>query len=323
MNFSIQRQLGPNWVLETSYIGQIGIKLIGHNFFNAARTINSPVTGQPPNAQNIEQRTTYEPGIISAQSRDNGNFYRSWYHALDVKVTRRLAHGFTFQADYVLSKNITNETETTVGLIGTVADPFDLRLGQGPSLLDHRHVVAVSWVWSPDFKYSNRLLSGVLGGWTITGLHRYQSGSPLNFLMGTDQAVNGTLNPATGQHAQLAPGITAADIKLDQPSRAAEVAQYFNTAAFVRPSALPLGIYGNAGRGIDYGPRYFDTDMAVLRYVPLGTERLRAQIRGEFFNLFNQVNFNNPDTSASSGTFGRITGAQPGRVIQLALKLVW
>jgi hypothetical protein len=63
--------------------------------------------------------------------------------------------------------------------------------------------------------------------------------------------------------------------------------------------------------------------MAVLRYVPLGTERLRAQIRGEFFNLFNQVNFNNPDTSASSGTFGRITGAQPGRVIQLALKLVW
>jgi hypothetical protein len=166
-------------------------------------------------------------------------------------------------------------------------------------------------------------LNGVLGGWTITGLHRYQSGSPLNFLMGTDQAVNGTLNPSTGQHAQLAPGATASTIALDQPNRAAEVAQYFNTSAFVRPSQLPLGIYGNAGRGIDYGPRYFDTDMAVLRYIPIGTERLKAQLRGEFFNIFNQVNFNNPDTSASSGTFGRITGAQPGRVVQLALKLVW
>lgn len=184
-------------------------------------------------------------------------------------------------------------------------------------------MAAVSWVWSPEVKLSNGFLNGVLGGWTTTGLHRYQSGSPLNFLMGTDQAVSGTLNPSSGQHAQLAPGATASTIALDQPNRAAEVAQYLDTSAFVRPSQLPLDIYGNAGRGIGYGPRYFDTDMAVLRYIPIDTERLRAQLRGEFFNIFNQVNFNNPDTSASSGTFGRITGAQPGCVVQLTLKLVW
>jgi hypothetical protein len=41
------------------------------------------------------------------------------------------------------------------------------------------------------------------------------------------------------------------------------------------------------------------------------------------FNVFNQVNFNNPDTQVTDGTFGVITSAQPGRVIQFALKLLW
>jgi len=35
------------------------------------------------------------------------------------------------------------------------------------------------------------------------------------------------------------------------------------------------------------------------------------------------VNFNNPNTTLSSTTFGRITGAGPGRAGQLAVKLIW
>jgi hypothetical protein len=63
--------------------------------------------------------------------------------------------------------------------------------------------------------------------------------------------------------------------------------------------------------------------MAVLKYVPLFTERVKLQLRGELFKAFNQVNFNDLTTNASSSTFGRITGAGAGRVIQLAVKLVW
>ena len=43
----------------------------------------------------------------------------------------------------------------------------------------------------------------------------------------------------------------------------------------------------------------------------------------EFFNALNQVNFGNPNQTASSAAFGRITSASSGRVIQLALKLIW
>ena len=54
-------------------------------------------------------------------------------------------------------------------------------------------------------------------------------------------------------------------------------------------------------------------------------EPVRVQFRSEFFNAFNQVNFNNPDTTVVDlgDTFGRITSAQPGRVIQFALKILW
>jgi hypothetical protein len=52
-------------------------------------------------------------------------------------------------------------------------------------------------------------------------------------------------------------------------------------------------------------------------------EALRVQLRGEFFNTFNQVNFAAPQRLVQSGSFGRITSAQPGRVAQLALKILW
>jgi hypothetical protein len=165
------------------------------------------------------------------------------------------------------------------------------------------------------------VLGALLNGWTVTGFHRVQSGSPLVFTMGTDVAQNGILQP-NGQYALLVPGATADDVRRDHRDRADMIAMYFNTAAFVPLASVPRGIYGDAKRGLIYGPGDLTTDLALLRYVNLGRD-LRLQLRGEFFNLFNQVNFNNPNTTLSSATFGRITGAGPGRVIQLATKVIW
>jgi hypothetical protein len=75
----------------------------------------------------------------------------------------------------------------------------------------------------------------------------------------------------------------------------------------ISPNQLPKGICGNAGRGLIYGPGYFNTDMAVLKNVQPFTERVKLQLCGELLNAFNQVNFNDPTTNASSSTFGRIT----------------
>ena len=318
---SLQRQLWANLVVEAAYVGKIGRDLVGHNYFNAAPFINSPITGQPPSLQNVEQRVPLSPGVISAQSRVLGNFFGSTYHSMQLRVERRLARTFSFSGSYALSSNRTNQPENTTGLISSIPNPFDLESLWGPSILDRRHVVAASWVWIPQHDMSNAVLGALLNGWTVTGFHRIQSGSPLVFTMGTDVAQNGILQP-NGQYALLVPGTTAADVRRDHSDRADMVAMYFNTAAFVPLASVPRGIYGDAKRGLIYGPGDVVTDMALLRHINLGPD-LRLQLRAEFFNLFNQVNFNNPNTTLSSTTFGRITGAGPGRAIQLAVKVIW
>ena len=318
---SIQRQLGAHMAVEASYIGKIGRKLVGHNYFNAAPFINSPITGQPPTLQNVEQRVPFSPGIISAQSRVLGNFFRSEYHSLQLRVDRRMARTFSISGSYALSKNLTNQPENTQGLISSIPNPFDLDSLWGPSFLDRRHVVAASWVWSPRHTFSNPFLNATLNGWTLTGLHRIQSGTPLVFIMGSDVAQNGILQP-NGQYALLAPGMTADDVRRSHSSTADMVATYFNTAAFVPVNQVPRGIYGDAERGLIYGPGDVNSDLALMRFVELPWN-VRLQLRGEFFNAFNHTNFNNPNTTVSSTTFGRITGSGDGRIVQLAAKVIW
>jgi hypothetical protein len=54
------------------------------------------------------------------------------------------------------------------------------------------------------------------------------------------------------------------------------------------------------------------------------TERLKGELRGEFFNAFNRTQFGWPDTGLSSNTFGQDNGTAPGftpRNVQLGLRL--
>jgi hypothetical protein len=139
--------------------------------------------------------------------------------------------------------------------------------------------------------------------------------------MGSDVAQNGILQP-NGQYALLAPGMTAADVRRSHSSTADMVATYFNTAAFVPVNQVPRGIYGDAKRGLIYGPGDVNSDLALMRVVELPWNT-RLQLRGEFFNAFNHTNFNNPNTTVSSTTFGRITGSGDGRIVQLAAKVIW
>ena len=96
------------------------------------------------------------------------------------------------------------------------------------------------------------------------------------------------------------------------PSEKRALSSWFNTAAFAQPAAYT---FGNAGIGVVRRLGLMNIDFSVLRHCRV-TERLRAELRGEFFNTLNHTNFGNPGATFGSSTFGVIgsaTGA-PDRV---------
>jgi hypothetical protein len=321
MNLTIERQLTSALLLSVSYVGKLSQKLEGHRHWNPAVFGPDPLTGQAPSAQNINNRVLYPQtrGLLNTQSRYLGNDYRSGYHAAQFRVDKRFSRGFSFLGSYVLSKGIDNVVAPQPGLTPGVSNPFNLLLDKGRGDFDRRHVVSLSWLWSPDVRFSRSLARHLLQHWSVGVFHSIQSGVPIDFQMGTDVALNGT---GQAQRAQLVNGVTYNDLVVDRPDRNAFVNRYFNTAAFIPPPQIPRGFYGTSGRNILSGPATNRTDFAVMKDV-LVREPLRAQLRGEFFNAFNQVDFGEPNTNASSASFGRITSAGAGREIQVAFKLIW
>jgi hypothetical protein len=121
--------------------------------------------------------------------------------------------------------------------------------------------------------------------------------------------VNGDLADFLGGNPSLSGG----------RSRNDQLFQWFNTSLF---TANALGTFGNSGRNIIRGPKFFNTDMGLLKDTAI-TERMNLQFRAEFFNIFNNPNFRLPNSNASSAQIGRITAVVDDnqRILQLGLKL--
>src|SRR6516165_777229 len=361
-NLAVQRQIKPSIMLEVGYVGNMGIKLNNIRNFNPARfipgTVYDPVAGLEntlSNPSNLNDRVLYEPGILAPYAWVLGNDFRSWYNSFQVQLTKRMSHGFSVTSSYTLAKAI-DMCSYTCEACGCVSNPFNLRSIRGRANFDRRNAFVISWVWTPPLNFSDRWKNALLGGWTFSGITAVQSGLPMTFSYGSyglDVAVNGTVSAP--QHAFP----TGEAIPLNHPSRSAMINEFFNTNAFVNATCTydsvaaqgnpqyieqnnctPFGIkysllgqYGATGRNILSGPAFSSTDFAILKVFPF-KERYQFQFRSEFFNAFNQVNFNNPDSSVIDGpafgtiqqtlaSGGQIGNGSTGRVIQFALKFLW
>ena len=266
MSLTVERQIGSNFSVEASYAGKLSQKLEGHHHWNPAVYGPDPVTGAPPSAQNVNNRVLYPEtrGLFNTQSRILGNDYRAGYHSAQFRLNKRFSRGFSFSGSYVFSKLLDNVISPEAGLTGGVGNPFNLKLEKGRGNYDRRHVISMSWLWNPRVSFHSAFATHLLNNWSIGAYHTIQSGAPLNFVMGTDVALDGT-GQQNLQHAELVPGVTYGDIALDHPDRNAFVNRFFNTGAFVPVAALPRGIYGNAGRNILSGPAMANTDVTIMR----------------------------------------------------------
>jgi hypothetical protein len=68
------------------------------------------------------------------------------------------------------------------------------------------------------------------------------------------------------------------------------------------------------------GPGFWNADLAFSRVISFN-EAQRVEVRIETFNLFNHVNWANPNITVDSATAGRITStAADQRIMQFAVK---
>src|SRR5262249_1534950 len=149
----------------------------------------------------------------------------------------------------------------------------------------------------------------LLNGWQLTGVGTLQTGKPNTIASGLD-------NSRTAINADRAI-YTGASI---DPQAGADPTVWFNTAAF---AVNPVGTFRPVGRNTLRAPSTFNWDMGVFKTTKIN-ERFGVQFRSEFFNIFNQTQFLDPNVSVNSATnFGRILTANDPRIMQFGLKLTY
>jgi hypothetical protein len=159
----------------------------------------------------------------------------------------------------------------------------------------------------------NRFADLIIGGWQVSGIINLRSGTPYHILSGLDTGNTGN---------SIAFATERADVISDPvPSGFQQTREHwFDPNAFAVPQS---GTLGNMGRNSLTGPAFQNVDLNLSKDFQI-KERLGLEFRAEFFNLFNHVNFGNPNSSlANRALLGQITGAFAARDIQFALKLHW
>jgi outer membrane receptor protein involved in Fe transport len=337
-NLNIQREMGRDLVLSAGYVGSRGVNLETRYSLNV-RTDFQIVNGQkffpalPPGVNGPKVNPNFASLNLHDFSAD------SYYHALQLNLTKRFSYGLQFEAAYTLSKSIDTASATesvfSNGALGSFRqDPFDSRGQRGLSDFDTRNNFVANFLYDLPFGKGQRYggsLDGVagklIGGWSTGGIVNLRSGFPFNVSLGFDRVGSGIDNPQY-LRPNVAPGKKIEDAITGDPS------------AFVDPSFFqlqPAGFYGNSPRNALRGPNLKTFDMTLTKRTAI-TERLRTEFRFEAFNLFNRANFAPPNavnrviyTNVDANgapvlnpTFGQLTNtAAFERQLQFGLKLLW
>jgi hypothetical protein len=249
------------------------------------------------------------------------------YNALIAGLRTRFYKGLNLAANYTFGKSLDNMSfEAPCGCTDQ-SFPVDQHEERGRSDFDVRHNFNVSAVWDIPFFSNQRSWEGkLLGGWQIGTVVTYNTGFPwtpklFGCLLGT--TTNNFCDPRPTFYNGQSP-LTNSDENFLQPGGIfpGGGAAYFNTSvAFNDPPFLHRpGI----GRNSFFGPKYFNTDLSLVKRFGLPNigflgESAGIDVRFNFFNVFNNLNLtpfnsNSDPTRVTLPTFGTAVSALAGRV---------
>ena len=312
-NVAFEREVTNGLLARAAYVGSRSRNGRFNVSLNPAiATIPGATTG---NTDARRQLAADGIGQVNLQVQDR----RSNYNGMQLTLSKRYSRGFQIASTYTLSKvvgDFAGERQLTGGEIIPYFMYQDPAIMWGPLDQDHRHRFTTSWVWDLPGQQFSGPLRWALGGWQWSGVMQYQTGRPFTVTSGTDNSLDGIGN----DRAKL----TGADYSAVPTTACSNCVWYFNPAAF---ATNDLGTFGNVGKGAYYGPSLHVWDMGVSKNFHF-TSTSYVQVRVELFNVFNQVNFDIPNTAVNNqATLGRITRTDPGsgdpRILQFGLKVVF
>lgn len=258
---------------------------------------------------------------------------RQRYDALQLTGTKRMSQGVAANVAYTYARSRSNinsgfQESWGVGLLQDVRRLDDE--AKVVDLNDMTHIVKGYVAYELPFGKGRRFLNesgaadAFLGGWQVSVMFRYYSGTPLQVL--SSNSYTGWSTYGYPIYANVDPNGNFSNQfnsdSFDIKNAASPSNRYFDPKAFSNPA------YGEFGTG----PRAFEQlrgfnrsyeDLGVMKDFRFGG-RYRVQVRFELLNMFNRKYFSNPVTTINSANFGNVislTGTP--RQGQIGLRFEW
>lgn len=312
-NFTLQKQLPDNMLLEAQYQANVGHKLGGANY---NLNMIPLVGGRGPDQQSQTQRMFPQYNSVVHESPSWGN---STYHSLNLKAEKRFSQGLSYLINYTWSKFI-DDVESANELGGEQNNGythFELRhLDKALSGNDIRHRIVASGVYElpvgrgKPLAVENPVVQGIVGGWSLGVIAEFRTGSPYGIIEQTNRS-------NAFSHGQR-PNVLGDHTLSGSRSKGERLLRWFDTSQFEAPG---VGVFGNSPRNVCCGPGFGVVDVSIQKRFAI-TERTRLEFRGDIFNVANHANFNIPERRRGNSGFGRIRGTiGTGRQTQLGLRL--
>lgn len=296
-NFNLERELPAGMTFSAAYIGSRTVHA------DSSTVLNVPTPGPGAVAGRRE---------IPQMSQFNTVRWDGWatYHALTLKIARRLTSGLMFDANWTLAHSIDDASDpgTTLNETNLPQDVNNMAAEKASSSFDHRQRGVIQFVYRMPFaKQATGWKRIALADWQASGDFTAQSGAPFTVNVSTDQANIGA-GPAQR------PNVSG-----DQNSGPKTPDQWLNAAVFSLPA---LYTFGNEPRNAAIGPGLAEVDVSLQKSFSV-KERAKVLFRAETYNVTNHPNFNIPNRTAFTANFGKISSAQDSRQMQLALKVTF
>ena len=338
----VQHDLGHELVAEINYIGNHATRQVAPELSNInqvdprylplgqlltrninsaeARAANIPIPFAGFNGS-VAQALRAFPQYLTLTSQQ-AKIGASVYHGAEFKIRKRFATGFSFEASYTRSKALGYNAPSYQGFGGLdnmLQDHFNLGAERSLLSYDVPNAFVANYIYTLPFGKGSGWRKAAFGDWTLSGIHRYQSGYPIQVSMNNLLPIfNRVLRPDLLAGANPSSGLSNGDFDPGKNNRIT------NAAAFASPvqgGVFRFGTLGPTNGALRQFP-VLQEDFTLTKRL-LIREPLRLEFQVQMFNAFNRHRFVNFEPNFSSPNFGAARGTNLPRFIQLGAKFTF